>query len=193
MNKASYELKAKPGEDPDRRAHQAQVKRAILEGQAWGLTYLLAQVKDHAPYDNYALPQDLEVFEFTLKGLLRLEMMGKPQYAGWRRMFGSNTKAQEMSTWRSRVALKAFGSSAAALDFIRADPLWTWQTAPPEIPSGRKDDGWHVVFQVQDVWIAKGRYRWSELLAAFLLAESRALQLVGLFEPLTPAGGGVHG
>ena len=192
MNKQAHILPTKPGEDPDRRAHQAQVKRAILEGQAWGLTYLLAQVRDRAPYDNYALPNSLEVFEFTLKGLLRLEMMGKPQYAGWRRMFGSNTKAHEMSTWRSRVALKAFASSAAALDFIRADPLWTWQAQPPTIPAGRKDDDWHVVFQVQDVWIAKGRYRWSELLARFLLEESRALHLVGLFEPLPPAGGGSH-
>ena len=193
MNKQAHILPTKPGEDPDRRAHQAQVKRAILEGQAWGLTYLLARVQDHAPYDNYALPDSLEVFEFTLKGLLRLEMMDKPQYAGWRRMFGSNTKAHEMSTWRSRVALRAFASSAAALDFIRADPLWTWQAQPPTIPAGRKDDGWHAVFQVQDVWIARGRYRWSELLAAFLLNDSRALKLVGLFEPLPPTGGENHG
>ena len=193
MNPQAHILPIKPGEDPNRRAHQAQVKQAILAGQAWGLTYLLAQVIDHAPYDNYTLPEDLDVFEFTLKGLLRLEMLDKPKYAGWRRMFGSNTKAHEMSTWRSRVALKAFADSAGALDFIRADPLWTWQTEPTQIPAGKKGDGWHVVFQVQDVWIAKGRYRWSELLAAFLLQESRALRLVGLFEPLPPAEGGAHG
>jgi len=193
MNTQVHILPTKPGEDPNRRAHQAQVKCAILEGQAWGLTYLLARVQDHAPYDNYELPDSLEVFEFTLKGLLRLEMMDKPQYAEWRRMLGSNTKAHEMSTWRSRVALKAFASSAAALDFIRADPLWTWQEQASTIPAGRQDDGWHAVFQVQDVWIARGRYRWSELLAAFLLNDSRALKLVGLFEPLAPAGGENHG
>lgn len=193
MNKQAQMLSAKPGEDPNRRAHQAQVKQAILEGQTWGLVYLLAGVVDHEPYDNYTLPATLAEFEFTLKGLLRLEMMDKPKYAGWRRMFGSNTKAHEMSTWRSRVALKAFENSAAALDYIRADPLWTWNVAPSKVPQGKPGDGWHVVLQVQDVWIARGRYRWSDLLAAFLLDDSRALKLVGLFEPLPPAQGGHHG
>lgn len=192
MNKQAYTLSAKPGEDPNRLVHQAQVKKAILEGQAWGLVYLLARVVDHEPYDNYTLPDKLAEFEFTLKGVLRLEMMDKPKYAGWRRMFGSNTKAHEMSTWRSRVAIKAFNDSAAALTFIRSDPLWTWQIAPVDIPQGKAGDGWHVVFQVQDVWIARGRHRWSDLLGAFLLEDSRVLKLVGLFEPLPPAQGGDH-
>jgi hypothetical protein len=183
-------LRTKPGRDPNRRAHQAQVKRAIMGGQAWGLAYLLAKLRDRDPYDNYSVPDDLAVFEFTLKGVLRLEMMDKPQYAGWRRMFGSNTKAHEMRTWRSRVALRAFANSAAALDYVRADPLWSWGiTAPPEA-RGRPDDDWHVVFQVQDVWIARGR--WSELLDKFLSEESRVLELVGRFEPLPPAQGGRH-
>lgn len=188
MSAERHILQAKPGEDPQRLAHQAQVKQAILEGQAWGLTYLLARVINRAPYENYTLPDNLAEFEFTLKGLLRLEMMNKPRYAGWRRMFGSNTKAREMSTWRSRVAIKAFADSAAALEYIRADPLWAWQAADEQPPPGETGDGWHVVFQVQDVWIVPGRYRWSEMLKDFLRKDSRALELRELFEPLKPVG-----
>jgi len=205
MNKQSNLLLLQPEEPEDFKKYQLQAKEAIFKGQAWSLVYLLARVKDSQPYDNFCLPDKVEAFEFSLKGLIRLEMMHHKDYKGWRRLFGAvldpnkgpkragrPKSEKERFAWRSRVALKAFTSSAAALDFIRADPLWTWQAQPPTIPAGRKDDDWHVVFQVQDVWIAKGRYRWSELLARFLLEESRALHLVGLFEPLPPAGGGSH-
>lgn len=205
MKEQSNLLLLRPEEPEDFKKYQMWAKTAIFEGQTWSLVYLLARVKDCQPYDNLRLSDKVEEFEFSLKGLIRLEMMHHKDYKGWRRLFGAlldpnkgpkrgrQTKSKkERFAWRSRVALKAFGSSAAALDFIRADPLWTWQVQPPEIPAGGQGDGCHVVFQVQDVWIAGGRYRWSKLLVAFL-EDSRALEFVSLFEPLSPTGGRRHG
>ena len=179
-------LPTKPGRDPERRAHQAQVKEALMQGQAWGLTYLLARVKDRDPYDNYSIPQDLAVFEFTVKGVLRLEMMEKRGYRGWRRLFGSNTKARELSTWRSRVMINAFGSLADARAYIEADPLLTWGERTFSLPADLPPNDWYVLFQVQDLWLAGGKYRWSEILAKFLLEESALLHLVALHDVLPP-------
>ena len=186
-------LPTKPGQDPERRKHQAQVKEALLTGQAWGLTYLLARVRSRHPYDNYRVPDDLAVFEFTLKGVVRLEMLKSPTYKGWRRMFGSNTKAQELGTWRSRVAIKAFGSLADARAYVEADPLLAWNPQPFPWPQDAPPDGWYVLFQVQDVWVAGGKARWSEMLAKFLLEESALLQLVALYDALPPVKGGGDG
>jgi hypothetical protein len=186
MSIQGKELPTKPGRDPERRAHQAQVKEALLEGQAWGLTYLVARVRDPEPYDNYRVPDDLAVFEFTVKGVLRLEMMDKPGYKGWRRMFGSNTKARELSTWRSRVSIKAFDSLADVQAYVDADLLQTWDgrqfTLPADLPTRER----YVVFQVQDVWVEGGRMRWSEVLAKFLLDESEVLQLVAVHDGVPP-------
>lgn len=186
------ELKTDPGRDPERRDHQAQVKKAIVEGQAWGLTYLLARVKDRAPYSNYSVPDDLEKFEFTVKGVLRLEMLDHKVLKGWRRMFGSNTKAREISTWRSRALIKVFGNLVDARSYIQGDPLVSWKKSMVVLPENLPPDSWYVLFQVQDVWLVKGKYRWSDLLAQFLLDDSRLLKLVGTYESLPPimAGGG---
>lgn len=182
-------LRTKPGRDPDRRAHQAQVKNAIVEGQAWGLTYLLARVKDRAPYSNYKVPGDLETFEFTVKGVLRLEMLDHPVLKGWRRMFGSNTKAREISTWRSRASIKAFGNLADVGAYAQADPLVTWGGGAIALPDNLPIDDWYVLFQIQDVWLSRDKHRWSDLLAKFLLDDSRLLRLVWIYEALPPVRG----
>jgi hypothetical protein len=178
-------LETKPGRDPERRAHQAQVKYAILEGQAWGLTYLLARVKDRAPYDNYSVPGELETFEFTVKGIVRLEMMAQKGYKGWRRMFGSNTRARELSTWRSRAFIKAFANLDGALTYIEADPLMEWgeETFTPfdDLPS----EDWYVLFQVQDVWLPGRESRWSDLLEVYLRNDSRLLEFAWRYNALS--------
>jgi hypothetical protein len=184
-------LPTKPGDDPERRAHQAQVKEALLTGQAWGLTYLLARVRDREPYDNYRVPDDLAVFEFTLKGVLRLEMMEHAVYKGWRRMFGSNTKAQELSTWRSRVYVKAFANLAEARAYLEADPLLAWSDAPFPWPKALPEHDWYVLFQVQDVLIENGKYRWANAFGIFLREHSALLELVASHDVLPPIIGGV--
>lgn len=185
------ELRVKPGRDPNRRGDQAQVKQALVTGQTWALTYLLARVKDRWPYDNYQLPENLEIFEFTLKGLLRLEMLTVGGvYKGWRRMFGSNTKAHDISTWRSRVLLKAFENLQGAQDYIAADPLWGWTGQSLSLRPNLPAQNWYTVLQIQDLWLPDGQTRWSQVLAGFLLQESRALELVGIGDVLSPIKGG---
>lgn len=183
-------LQTKPGRDPDRRAHQAQVKQAILEGQAWGLSYLIARVKDWQPYENYRVPEDLAVFEFTVKGVIRLEMMGMPRYRGWRRMFGSNTKAQTMSTWRSRVALKAFDRLSEALAYVQGDPLRSWGEVREGLDDGLPEQDRYVVFQVQDVWLQRGRSSWAGLLSGYLKRDSALFERVGYCHVLPRVKGG---
>jgi hypothetical protein len=180
------ELKTDPGRDPERRAHQAQVKYAILENQAWGLTYLLTRVKDRAPYRNYRVPSDLDVFEFTVKGVVRLEMMAQEGYRGWRRMFGSNTKARELSTWRSRALIKAFASLDEARAYLEADPLVSWEGGAIALPDDLPPDDWYVLFQIQDVWLPGGEYRWSDLLEIYLRNDSRLMAFAGRCEVLPP-------
>jgi hypothetical protein len=180
-------LETDPGRDPQRRAHQAQVKYAILENQAWGLTYLLARVKDRAPYSNYSVPDDLEVFEFTVKGVVRLEMMAQEGYKSWRRMFGSNTKAKEISTWRSRASINAFTNLEKACAYVKADPLWSWSESPFSWPEGYPSDDWYVLFQVQDVWLPEERCYWADLLETFLEKDSALLKLVDRYDVLPSA------
>lgn len=190
MNAKPKILKTKPGDDPQRRAHQAQIKEALLTGQAWGLTYLLARVRDREPYDNYRVPDELAVFEFTLKGVLRLEMMEHPVYKGWRRLFGSNTKAQELSTWRSRVYIKAFAHLGQVRAYVEADPLLAWSEAPFPWPEALPEDDWYVLFQVQDVLIENGKYRWANAFGIFLKEHSALLELVASHDVLPPIIGG---
>lgn len=185
-----------PQDDPDRRAHQAQVKQAIVEGQNFALTYLLARVRSREPYDNYRVPGDLAVFEFTLKGVLRLELLhcqDKAVFAGWRRLFGSNTKAQELSTWRSRIYIKAFDGLERVRAYVEADPLLSWSGQGFPWADKVPEKGRYVLFQVQDVLIKEGKERWSDLFGAFLLAQSQVLRLIPpVFDALSPAvkGGG---
>jgi hypothetical protein len=195
MNAQPKILPSKPPEqDPSRRADQAQVKQAIVEGQTFALTYLLARLKARQPYDNYRVPDSLAEFEFTVKGVLRLELLrseNQAAFAGWRRLFGSNTKAQELSTWRSRVAVKAFADLAQVRAYVEADPLLTWTGKGFPWTGTLPENTWYVLFQVQDVRIKNGRERWSDLFGAFLLEFSEVLQLVPpVFDVLPPAKGG---
>lgn len=173
-------LIAKPGQDPQRREHQRQVREALLDGQAFGLTVLLARVKDKQPYSNYRVPDDLARFEFEIKGLIRLEMMGDPDYKGWRRLFGSNTKARMVANWRSRVLPKAFGTGAEAQGYLRSLPLLSWPSALPcpLLDLDLTASGPYLVLQVHEVWLSDGR-RASDFLADFLRHGSQALELKG--------------
>jgi hypothetical protein len=186
-------LPTKLEQDPERRTHQARVKEALLEGQAWGLTYLLSRVKEREPYDNYHVPDDPAVFEFTVKGVLRLEMLSNPTYRGWRRMFGSNTRARDLATWRSRASVKAFENLGDTRAYIEADPLLTWDDRPFPWPQQLPADDWYVLFQILDVWLPGGQVRWSEMLATFLREESALLQLVAAHDVLPPAKGDTDG
>lgn len=180
-----------PQDDPDRRKHQAQVKRAIIQGQTFGLTYLLARVKNFEPYENYRVPKTLAEFEFTLKGVLRLEMMEHNVYRGWRRLFGSNTKAQDISSWRSRIMIKAFDNLVDTRAYLDADPLFNWsQHNFPWTPNLIADD-WYVLFQIQDVLIAEEKDRWANAFGRFLQSHSALLELVISYDILEPVIGGV--
>ncbi len=179
-----------PRDDADRRKHQAQVKQAIIQGQSFGLTYLLARVKDFQPYDNYHVPEDLAKFEFTVKGVLRLEMMEHNVYRGWRRLFGSNTKAREFSTWRSRIMIKAFANLADTRTYIEADPLFAWSEKSFPWPQNLAAGDWYVLFQVQDVLIEGGKYQWANAFGVFLQSHSALLELVASCDVVDPVLGG---
>ncbi len=193
MSVRQRELRSKsPREDPNRRKHQAQVKQAIVEGQTFALTYLLARVQDREPYDNYRLPDSLQEFEFTAKGVLRLELLELESkgaiFAGWRRLFGSNTKAQELGTWRSRVAIKAFPDLAQARAYVEADPLLAWSGRGFPWRGSLPEKDWYVLFQIQDVMIKGGRERWSDLFGMFLFQHSAVFKLIPpVFDVLPPA------
>jgi hypothetical protein len=189
---ALTELEVKPGRDPERRQHQAQVKNAIVEGNTLALVNLLARLRVRRPYKNYTAPEDFQEFAFSVKGLVRLEMMNIPAYKGWRRLFGANTKAKDISTWRSRVMVHAFPSLEAARAYIEADPLLNWPGAKsPELPE-RLEGGepWLVLFQVHDVWLKEAGRFFADLLRQYLVEDSRAFQLVSLWQLVAPAGGG---
>jgi hypothetical protein len=192
MNEKPKLLRTKPPvDDPDRRAHQAQVKQAIVEGQDFALTYLLARIKGREPYDNYRVPDSLGEFEFTLKGVLRLEMLDHPVFRGWRRLFGSNTRARELSTWRSRVYVKAFESLAEARAYVADDPLLaSWSETSFPWPDGAPQDGRYVLFQVQDVLVEDGKFRWTDAFGEFLKNHSALLELVASHDVLPPVTGG---
>jgi hypothetical protein len=187
-------LSKPPADDPARRAHQAQVRQAIVERQTFAMVYLLTRLKNRQPYENYRVPDNLAQFEFTVKGVVRLELLRnetETTFAGWRRLFGSNTKAQELSTWRSRASVRAFAGFPEVRAYVKSDPLLTWseRSFPWRDDLPQKD--WYVLWQVQDVWIKGGQERWSDLLGAFLLDRSKLLQLIPpIFDVLPPANAG---
>lgn len=189
---ALKKLSVKPGRDPERRQHQANVKNAIVDGNTFALVNLLAQLRTRRPYENYTVPDEFDEFAFSVKGLVRLEMMGMAAYKGWRRLFGANTKAKDISTWRSRVMVQAFPDLDAARAYIEADPLLDWPGAerpelPAQLPQG---EPWLVLFQVHDVWLEEADCAFADLLRRYLERDSRAFALVSQWRLLSPAGGG---
>lgn len=184
-------LKIKPGREADRREHQHRVKNAIVAGERFELVNLLAEVRTRQPYENYALPDQFETFAFSIKGAVRLEMLNEETYRPWRRLFGSNTKAKDIPTWRSRVSLQAFESLAAAQRYIEADPLLRWPgTQVPQLPkTGVAEIDWLVLFQVRDVWLEEDGLMFSDLLAQYLSRDSKILQLVTRWTVMPALGG----
>lgn len=187
-----------PRDDPGRRPSQTLAREAIMTGTAFGVRCLLTAVRDTQPYSNYSLPTTFPEFAFTLKGLLRLEMMNiKGDFAKARRLFGATTRAAERNIrrWRSRVFPLAFENGEDAHAHLEACPLGRWCAAGqcPLLQVEFPDDGWLVLLQVDDVWIDEGQ-TFSQLLERFMKGESRTLTLVGAgscLKPL-PLKGGRH-
>lgn len=180
MVRATLKVKP-PRDDPARREQQRAVKRSLIELPAFGLTVLAAAVRrdQAAGYENYELPEAAAELAFTLKGALRLEMMNHrdARYARHRRLFGSNTKAKDLSAWRSRAYVavypngKAAATAAAAMlagggeSFLAA----VARTAEPV-----------ALLQVNDVYLDETRETlFSDLLGEFLSGPSALLSLIG--------------
>lgn len=184
-----------PRDDAARRAHQYAVKRAFVELPAFGLTLLTAEVMstnaENVAYENYSLPQNLEALAFTLKGALRLEMMNSQheRFQRFRRLFGSNTKAKDVSAWRSRIYVEAFDNGASAVRAIST--MVTPETLPAEVDDLRAQlaavTNPVVVMQINDVYLDETRTELlSDLLADFLAQESRLLRTSGKVTVLPP-------
>jgi hypothetical protein len=189
---AENNLLVKLDAEPDAWKSQQDAKAAIMAGQNFGLTYLAAQVRSFQPYDNYQAPDSLEEFEFTVKGVIRLEMMASATYQGDRRLLGSmftKRKSRERFAWRSRMLVQAFDSVEAINAFLEADPLNQWPAADSFtiLPDDLDPDEttWLVLFQVHDVQMPNGR-RFADILANFLSSESKMLRLLKRNDILPP-------
>ena len=181
-----------PRNDPGRRPSQQLAKNALMRGTAFGINCLLTVVQDTQPYSNYALPDTFPEFAFTLKGLLRLEMMNAGgNFAKARRLFGATTKAakQNIQRWRSRVFPLAFEDGASARAHMEGCPLGRWCSAGqcPLLGAQFPEKGWMVLLQIDDVWLdAAHTVTFGQLLPLFLKEESRALRLVTVGSCLKP-------
>ena len=141
-----------------------------------------------AGYANYTLPTASHELAFTLKGALRLEMMRSSEeaYRKYRRLFGSNTKAKDLSAWRSRVNVAAYDTGPAAAAAARCMLL----PDPPVDPAGFLErvtaiPGPVVLLQVNDVYLDVARtVLFSQLLAQFLLRESQLLRFDAMLRVL---------
>jgi hypothetical protein len=183
-----------PRNDPDRRPSQAIAREALIGGTAFGVRCLLTAVRDTQPYSNYSLPETFPEFAFTLKGLLRLEMMNAGgDLARMRRLFGATTKAAERNIrrWRSRVFPLAFEKGLDARAHLAACPLGRWcdDGRCPLLKADFPTNGWLVLLQVDEVWLdAKETATFGQALEFFFRqGESRALKLVvagSCLEPL---------
>jgi len=181
-----------PRDDPGRGPSQTLARESIMTGTAFGVSCLLAVVRDSQPYSNYSLPKTFPEFAFTLKGLLRLEMMNiKGDFAKARRLFGATTKAAERNIrrWRSRVFPLAFERSEDARAHLEACPLGRWCAAGrcPLLQAGLPDKGWLVLLQIDDVWIDQEHtVTFGQMLALFLKEQSHTLRLVTAGSCLKP-------
>jgi len=164
---------------------------AITKRANFGLRCFLTRFRHDNPC-GYRAPQDLGEFEFSVKGLLRLEMMNSPDedYLFWRRLFGTTTgekigrRAGEFigkpASWKSRVLFKAFRDGREAHKFLVESPLNRWPgggLAPlAEVLTGQ-EEGPLLLLQLHDVGLDDGR-TFGDLLAQFL-GRSQVLQLMG--------------
>lgn len=174
-----------PREDQNRRDHQQAVKRSIIELPAFGLTLLAARRKPgDSGYENYELPRDPSELSFTLKGALRLEMMnsGNALWMKYRRLFGANTKAQDLSAWRSRVYVEAYATGAEAATAAQAMAM-PGLTDPTDlnafVQQVTRERQTTILLQVNDVFLAEDRqYLFSDLLRSFIERDSRLLSMI---------------
>lgn len=184
MAKPHLEEKS-PREDQNRRDHQRAVKRSLIELPAFGLTLLAARVQrgTDSGYSNYELPTDPDEMAFTLKGAIRLEMMNSKSelWMKYRRLFGSNTKAGDLSAWRSRVYIEAYASGMDGATAAAAMAMPGLSEGVGELTNTIKAIADPVVLlQVNDVFLAEDRaYLFSDLLRSFMERDSRLLEPVG--------------
>lgn len=188
-------LRTRPPRRDKRIDSQLAAIAAITERTNFGLRCFLSRFRHDNPY-GYRAPQDLEEFEFSVKGLLRLEMMNSQDedFLFWRRLFGTTTgektgrRAGEFvgkpASWKSRVLFKAFKDGREAREFLAGSPLNRWPGggfAPlAEMLTGQ-ERGPLLLLQLHDVELGDGR-TFGDLLAQFL-GQSQVLQLLG--EPLS--------
>jgi len=179
----SYLNEKSPREDQNRRDHQQAVKRSMIELSAFGLTLIAASVKVGGGYDNYELPTDPDELDFTLKGALRLEMMnsGNALWMKYRRLFGSNTKAGDLSAWRSRVYIEAYDSGKSACEAAEAMKVPGQSVGLEKLTAEIEQmSGAVVLMQVNDVFLADDRtYLFSDLLRTFIERDSELLESIG--------------
>jgi hypothetical protein len=62
----------------------------------------------------------------------------------------------------------------------------TWEESGVALPHHLPPDEWYVLFQVQDVWLPGGKFRWSDLLEAYLRNDSRLLAFAERCDVLPP-------
>ena len=180
-----------PRDDQSRRDHQRAVKQSLIELPAFGLTLLAASVKRGADagYENYELPNDGDALAFTLKGAIRLEMMnsGNALWMKYRRLFGANTKAGDLSAWRSRVYIEAFESGRAAAQAALALRIPGRGWGMDELIAALQPaTATTVLLQVNDVFIDEARaYLFSDVLRSFIERDSRLLEFIGFARVLS--------
>ena len=87
-------LRVSPSRQDQRIDSQLAAIKAIVKGTNFNICCFLAKVKTDNPY-GYLVPEDVEELEFTIKGVMRIEMntltdQGKYGYRFWRRLFGTS-------------------------------------------------------------------------------------------------------
>jgi hypothetical protein len=184
-------LKTRPPRRDRRIDSQLAVIDAITKRTNFGLRCFLTQFRHDNPY-GYRAPQDLGEFEFSVKGVLRLEMMNSQDedYLFWRRLFGTTTgektgrRAGEFvgkpASWKSRVLFKAFKNGKEAREFLVGSSLNRWPGGGlallAEVLTGQ-ESGPLLLLQLHDVKLDDHR-TFGDLLTQFL-AQSEVLQLLG--------------
>lgn len=186
---------------------QLDAIRSITEGTNLELRCFLARYRDENEYGERA-PSDLEDFEFTVKGLIRLEMMSldDDDYLHWRRLFGTTTGNKtgrhagrfedKPASWKSRVLLTAFEDGQEAREFLIHSPLNRWPgggLTPLADALSEDEEGPFLLLQVHDVdLLDEDGTDTGETFAGLLsryLDDSELLEKMGECACLTDLGG----
>lgn len=184
-----------PEKEPGAYYSQTMAKTAVLADPNFGIAYVLARVIKEHPYTDYKLPRTLEEFEFSIKGIMRFEMLQNDDLRQFRRLLGSSftrKKSREKLTWRSRILISAFDSLASVEAFLEQDPLLRWPGSPHfsfTSAAALMPEGWFVLFQVQDVDLPDS-LRLTDVLIDYIQF-SEVFALVAHQYLLSPVGGGM--